>query len=193
MKSMRIILFLVVLGSLCTMLLAGAQLGYERASAIFNVRLYATILDLFGIEAAEEEIEQVFSDNFETRTVGATTYYISTRIEKGTVVYKTMGAGLWSQIELLLAVSPGFEKLYGLRVISQAETPGLGGRITEIEFQERFRGVDIRPELRVVKFAAGPNEVDAITGASITSRSIEKIINRSIVEFDQAFPGKGED
>jgi RnfABCDGE-type electron transport complex G subunit len=192
MKSARIIIFLVITSTLCTLLLAGAQLGYEKASAIFNVRLYGTILELFGIEAAEEEIEQIFLENFEIRTVGSTVYYISMNVEKGSVVFKAVGAGLWSQIELLLAFSPGFEKMYGLRVISQAETPGLGARITETEFLERFRGVEIRPELKVVKFASRPNEVDAITGASVTSRSVEKIINRGVVDMDQAF-GRSEE
>ncbi|MBU8920522.1 MAG: FMN-binding protein [Bacteroidales bacterium] len=191
MKNVKIILFLVITSTLCTLLLAGAQLGYEKASTVFNVRLYGTILELFGIEAAEDDIEKVFLENFEIRTVGSTVYYISRTVEKGAVVFKTIGAGLWSQIELLLAFSPGFEKMYGLRVISQAETPGLGGRITEIEFLERFRGVEVRPELKVVKFASRPNEVDAITGASVTSRSVEKIINRGVIEMDKAF-GKGE-
>lgn len=192
MKSFKIIIFLVITSTLCTLLLAGAQFGYEKASAIFNVRLYGTILELFGIEAAEEETEKVFLENFEIRTIGSTVYYISTNVEKGAVVFKAIGAGLWSQVELLLAFSPDFEKMYGLRVISQAETPGLGARITEIEFLERFRGVEIRPELKVVKFASRPNEVDAITGASVTSRSVEKIINRGVVEMDQAF-GRSEE
>ncbi|HSG27652.1 MAG TPA: FMN-binding protein [Candidatus Krumholzibacterium sp.] len=184
---MRIILFLVVTSTICTLLLAGARMGYDKASAVFSVRLYGTILELFGIEAAENEIESVFLDNFETETVGSNVYYISRQKEKGTIVFKTSGAGLWSTIELLLAVSPDLEQLYGLRVISQAETPGLGGRIVELEFQERFRGALVRPGLKVVKFASQPNEVDAITGASITSRSIEKIINSGVADLDRAF------
>ena len=186
-KSLKIILFLVVTSSICTLLLAGAQMGYEKASSVFNVRLYATILDLFGIEASQGEVERVFLENFEIRTVGSDIYYVSKVEEKGAVVFKTSGAGLWSTIELLLAVSPGLDSLYGLRVISQAETPGLGGRIMETGFQENFRGVEIRPGISVVKFASRPNEVDAITGASVTSRSVEKIINRGVAKMDRAF------
>lgn len=190
MKNARMIVFLVVLSSLCTLILTGAQIGYEKASSVFSVRLYRTILDLFDIPAAEGGVEEVFHENFDTAVIGDRTYYISKEKEKGSIVFRTVGAGLWSQIEVLLAVAPGRDSLYGFRVISQAETPGLGGRITEIEFQERFRGVRIRPALRVVKFAAQPNEVDAITGASVTSRSIEKIINSGIAEMDKAFEGR---
>ena len=189
MKHLRIILFLTVTATLCTLLLGGAQIGYERAAVIFNIRLYATILDLFGIGAEPDEVEAVFMENFETRTVGSTTYYVSKRTDPGAVVFKTEGAGLWSRIEVLLAVAPGLEKLVGMRVIAQAETPGLGGRIAELEFQERFRGVEIRPRLRVVRVAAQPNEVDAITGATATVRALEKIINRGLEEMDRAVGG----
>lgn len=82
-----------------------------------------------------------------------------------------------------------FEKLYGLRVISQAETPGLGGRIAEKQFQERFKDVEVQPSLRIVKFASAPNEVDAVTGASKTSEALEEIINKALEEAAQALKG----
>ena len=187
MKPVRMILFLLILSTICTLMLSGAQLAYNKAAAVFNVRLYGTILELFGIPAGENEIEEVFAENFETREIGGTVYYISKAKEKGTVVFKTGGAGLWSRIDLLLAVHPDGERLYGLRVIAQAETPGLGGRIAELEFQERFRDAGIRPELRIVKFASAQNEVDAVTGASLTSKSLERIINKAVVEMDKVF------
>jgi Na+-transporting NADH:ubiquinone oxidoreductase subunit NqrC len=181
------ILFLVILSTVCTVMLSGAQLAYDRAAAMFNVRLYGVILDLFEIEAPEDMIEQVFMENFDVTTVGNTIYYTSKSKEPGTVVFKAEGPGLWSRIEVLLAVTADGEKLYGMRVLSQAETPGLGGRISEIEFQESFRGVEIRPQLEIVKFASQPNEVDAITGASRTAQSLEKIINNGVAGMDKAF------
>ncbi len=181
------ILFLIVLSTVCTLLLSSAQLAYNSASAMFNVRFYRVILDLFEIEAPEEMTEQVFMENFDIMTVGGTVYYISKIKEPGTVAFKSEGSGLWSRIEVLLAVTADHEKLYGMRVLSQAETPGLGGRISEIEFQESFRGVEIRPQLEIVKFASQPNEVDAITGASRTAQSLEKIINKGVAGMDKAF------
>lgn len=187
MKHWKMILFLVILSTVCTLLLSGGQLAYDKAAAMFNVRLHRVILDMLEIEAAEEMTEQVFMENFDIRTVGNTIYYISKIEEPGTVIFKSEGPGLWSRIEVLLAVTDDHEKLYGLRVLSQAETPGLGGRISEIEFQESFKGVEIRPQLEIVKFASQPNEVDAITGASRTSRSLQKIINKGVAEMDKAF------
>ena len=191
MKQYKIIIFLMIVASICTLLLSTANYAYEKASDIFSVRLYKTILDLFEIPAQEEQIRSVFNENFEIEKIGNTLYYISKRVNSGTIVYKTEGPGLWSVIEILLAVDPSFDTLYGLRILAQAETPGLGGRIAEVEFQERFRGVEIRPELRIVKFASAVNEVDAVSGASKTSEALEKIINSSIKDLDRVFGKEG--
>ena len=187
MKHWKMILFLIILSTTCTMMLSGAQMAYDRAAAMFNVRLYGVILDMFEIEVPEGMTEQVFMENFEITTVGNTVYYTSRIKEPGTVVFKSEGAGLWSRIEVLLAVTADREKLFGMRVLSQAETPGLGGRISEMEFQKSFSGVEIRPQLEIVKFASQPNEVDAITGASRTASSLEKIINKGVAGMDKAF------
>ncbi len=187
MKSIKMIIFLMATFTICTLLLAGANLAYQKAANIFNIHLYKTILELFQISATQEEAENLFMENFEIKQKGKTVYYVAKGVEPGSVVFKTQGPGLWSRIEILLALYPDFEHLFGLRVLAQAETPGLGGRITEQEFQEQFKGVEIRPELKIVKFASAANEVNAITGASKTGQALEVIINRGIDEFDQAF------
>lgn len=186
-KEGQMLLFLMIVATLCTLLLGSANLAFQKASEIFNRRLYKVILEKYEISFTENEIEAVFSANFETKKFGNTIYYIAKDPQHKSMVFKAQGAGLWSVIELLIAVSPDFERMEWLRVLAQAETPGLGGRIAEEEFQARFHGVEIRPELRIVKFASGSNEVDAVTGASMTSTAVERIINQAIKELDQAF------
>ncbi len=189
MKNLKMLIFLMALSTICVLLLGGATLLYRQASSIFNVRLYAVILDLFNIEATEDNVREVFLDNFEIQTIGDRTYYTAKKTDRGIRVFTASGPGLWSTIEVLLAVDSNFEKLYGLRVISQAETPGLGGRIAEQQFQERFKDVEVQPSLRIVKFASAPNEVDAVTGASKTSEALEEIINKALEEAAQALKG----
>lgn len=187
MKNVRMLLFLMTLASICTILLGSANFAFEKASDVFSRRLYKVILEKFEIPAKESEIEEKFAKNFDLKKVGHTTYYISKNKDKGSVVFTAEGPGLWSTIEVLIGVYPDLEQMLWLKVLAQAETPGLGGRIAEEEFQARFNDVDIRPELRIVKFASGSNEVDAVTGASMTSVALEKIINKAIKELDQAF------
>lgn len=186
-KEARMLLFLMALATLCTLLLGSANLAFQKASAIFDRRLYRVILEQSEIPFEETEVEAAFATHFETRKIGNTTYYVAADPEERIIVFKTHGPGLWSTIELLLAVSPDLERIEWLTVLAQAETPGLGGRIAEGEFQQRFRGVELRPQVKVVKFASGPNEIDAITGASMTSTAVEKIINHAVRELDLAF------
>lgn len=181
------LLFLMIMATICTLLLGSANIAFQKASAIFDRRLYKIILEKFEIPFSEDEIEENFSANFDTQKIGNTVYYIAKDQNQQFVIFKAQGPGLWSIIEVLIAVSPDFERMEWLSVLAQAETPGLGGRIAEEAFQERFNGVEIRPELRIVKFASGSNEVDAVTGASMTSAALEKIINNAVNELDQAF------
>lgn len=185
MKSLKTIAFLLVISSVCALILGGTELMFQRASHLFDVRLYVSILDLFGIDAEEENAETLFSSSFETRLMSGNTYYIHK--DSGAVAFSAAGSGLWSRIELLLAFYPGFERMYGLKVLSQAETPGLGGRIAEPAFQERFRDVDAVPDIRIVKFASASNQVDAVTGASKTSDAVAVIINQGLTQARKAF------
>ena len=47
--------------------------------------------------------------------------------------------------------------------------------------------MEIRPALRVVKFAMTGNQVDAISGATRTSTAVEQIINQGIVNIIVGF------
>jgi Na+-translocating ferredoxin:NAD+ oxidoreductase RnfG subunit len=186
MKDLKMVIFLLLTTTLCTLMLGGVNLAYQRAASIFNVRLYGEILDLFEIEVEEDEVESLFAQHFDVRQVGDTTYYLATQKNPGTVVFKAEGPGLWSRIEALVAVNPDRETLLGIRILAQAETPGLGGRIGESGFQQSFAGVYIQPALQLVKFAMAENEVDAISGATRTSVALQDIINKGVARMTHA-------
>lgn len=95
------------------------------------------------------------------------------------------GNGLWGTITGIVAVNADASRIAGIDFIDQNETPGLGGRIEEPWFKEQFRGEAI-PEGRIRMLRSGgrtgdpdPDNaaVDAVTGATQTSDSVERIIN----------------
>ncbi|MFN3532061.1 MAG: FMN-binding protein [Candidatus Brocadia sp.] len=96
-----------------------------------------------------------------------------------------------SIMSLFICVEPDLETLKGIEVLDHSETPGLGGRITEDQFKKQFVGKKLRPKILVVKGrkAEGANEVDAITGATNTSRGIEAFLNDAMKEF---WEGQGD-
>ncbi len=92
-----------------------------------------------------------------------------------------------ADISLFICVGPDLETVKGIEVLDHAETPGLGGRMTEEKFKKQFVGKKLKPKLSIVRGreAIGPNEVHAITGASYTSKGIEDIINEAMETFWQ--------
>lgn len=55
------------------------------------------------------------------------------------------------------------------------ETPGLGQNAGRVSFTDQFKGK--ASELSVVKSGAKENEVQAVTGATITSKAVTKSVN----------------
>jgi RnfABCDGE-type electron transport complex G subunit len=96
-----------------------------------------------------------------------------------------------SIMSLFICVEPDMETLKGIEVLDHSETPGLGGRITEDQFKKQFVGKKLRPKIVVVKGrkSEGANEVDAITGATNTSRGVEAFLNDAMKEF---WEGQGD-
>jgi len=95
-------------------------------------------------------------------------------------VTKASGQGYADKIELLLGFSPDAAHITGIYVLEQKETPGLGNKIVEEKWRAQFVKKSTDKRLDVVKGgAASPNDIDAITGATISSKSVTDIINRT--------------
>jgi H+/Na+-translocating ferredoxin:NAD+ oxidoreductase subunit G len=102
--------------------------------------------------------------------------------------------GFQEELSLMIGFDPGSGTLTGIEVLEQKETPGLGDKIeTDTAFRSQFPG-RIAP-LRRVKTRSGADrsEVQTITGATISSRAVIRIVNNAVARwrpllaaFDQA-------
>lgn len=68
--------------------------------------------------------------------------------------------------------------LKGISIVSQLETPGLGSRIKEHSFTDQFAGIDVAD----VALRQDGGEIDAITGATMSSRAVVKIVSTTAIE-----------
>jgi electron transport complex protein RnfG len=99
---------------------------------------------------------------------------------KGWVV-KTRGQGYADTIELLLGLSPDLRSITGLFVLDQKETPGLGNKIITDAWRSQFVDAPADRHLVVIKTGASrPGEIDAVTGATISSKSVAAMVNTAI-------------
>ncbi|MFW6205598.1 MAG: FMN-binding protein [Gemmatimonadota bacterium] len=89
--------------------------------------------------------------------------------------------GFQDVIEIIFGYDPRAEEVLGMRVLESKETPGLGDKIyKDSSFVAEFDGV--AAPLRGVKDGegSGPNDVDMITGATISSETIISTINARV-------------
>jgi len=88
------------------------------------------------------------------------------------------GAGFQDTIRLLYGYDPAGDRIVGMQILESRETPGLGDRIYKDEaFVAQFRDLAVAPRLELVKEApTAPNQVDAITGATISSAAVVAIL-----------------
>lgn len=72
-----------------------------------------------------------------------------------------------------------------LDIVEENETSNYGGHITEDWFEKRFIGKDTDLKLKLVKMAAKkPEDVVAVTGATISSQAVLKGVNQALKNYE---------
>lgn len=106
------------------------------------------------------------------------------------VVIESSARGYADLIQAMYAYSPEKQAITGFKVVDMRETPGLGDRVrSDPDFLGNFRDLDAtivdgKPAhaVKVVKHGSKKNpwEIDAISGATISSRAVGKLIGTSV-------------
>jgi electron transport complex protein RnfG len=92
------------------------------------------------------------------------------------------GPGFQDTISLLYGYRPDQQQIVGMEILESRETPGLGDKIyKDAEFVANFKKLAIEPAVILVKKGTktAQNEVDAISGATISSKAVVRIINQT--------------
>jgi electron transport complex protein RnfG len=97
--------------------------------------------------------------------------------------------GYADTVRIMFGYSPDCQCVVGIGVVNMRETPGIGDKIiTDKEFLANFNALDVKlkgdlsvlaNEVKAVKHGTktSPWQIDAIAGATITSRAVGKAIN----------------
>lgn len=96
------------------------------------------------------------------------------------------GAGFQDTIKLIYGYDPARKAVVGMEVLESRETPGLGDKIIFDEhFRKNFVELEVEPKIELVKKGekTAPNQVDAITGATISSKAVVTIISKSNAQW----------
>ena len=191
-----------LVSAICGLIIVGAyQSTYDAVAA--NKRI-ATERAVFKVIPAAKSIAEYVAlpaGGIEPR-VGAGDTAITPGAVKFFAAYDADGrlAGIAAEgaakgyadtVRIMFGYSPDCQCVVGIGVVNMRETPGIGDKIiTDKEFLANFKALDAKlnkelsalvNEVKTVKHGTKTNtwQIDAIAGATITSRAVGKAINDS--------------
>lgn len=147
----------------------------ETAKAIYLVQPSAKSYEV--VTKVDFEVYKVFDEN--KNSIGFALPY--------------EGNGFQGKVRLMVGLNNELDEVIGLQVLEQLETPGLGTKITEEPFLKQFLNLSTLPQVNWVKGAppTKPNEIQTITGATISSKAVVAILNDGINKLRAANNNRG--
>ncbi|RBA29545.1 NADH:ubiquinone reductase (Na(+)-transporting) subunit C [Flavobacterium tibetense] len=119
--------------------------------------------------------------------------FVAEKDGKTLYILPVRGNGLWDAIWGYIAINDDLKTINGVYFDHKAETPGLGANITESFFTDDFKGEYLYDAsgnfkgIEISKSNGDPNnedktdnQVDAISGATITGNGVGAMINSGI-------------
>jgi Na+-transporting NADH:ubiquinone oxidoreductase subunit C len=191
----KMIAFVLVLGAVLTTALVSVNaftLPYIMANQ--KKKLQESVLKAAEIEFTKADMEQAFSEQIKPvaypdalQPAGVTEetrrhFYLT---HAGEIIFEYRGSGLQDEIYGVIAFEPDLETIKGITIVRQRETPGLGGRIKEKQFLDRFKNKKVVPVFRIKPpgKASGDSEIDGMTGATLTCNALETLLNKEVKKY----------
>jgi len=181
----------------------GNKLNYEQIEKYFN--LYCKEQLTLKYDGSIDKNVKAFDVNLKPelkKDLKEQIYpvYVAEVEGKKYYVIPLRGKGLWDAIWGYIALGQDFNTVKGIKFGHKGETPGLGAEITKKWFEEEFIGEKIQDEngvfkgISVFKGNKDPknldkqdNEVDAISGATLTGDGITDMIKERIEHYTPFF------
>ncbi|MFC1510891.1 RnfABCDGE type electron transport complex subunit G [Candidatus Margulisiibacteriota bacterium] len=176
-KIIRMIVVLTVIG-----LVSGGVLAYVYQWAepkIIANQIRETDAAVFKVLPGTKRYDKKAKDDL--------TYFECFDGTGGKIGYAILckGNGYQGEIKLMVGVNADFSRFTGMTILEQVETPGLGAKIAELKFINQFKGLTAKDPIEYVKnkMPEKENEIQAITGATISSKAVVNIINKTVEQW----------
>lgn len=188
-STFRLVFTLAFFGSL-----AGGILAYTYAKTLPPIRKFAgekvevAVKEVLGGPARLDTLFLVGDKLSKTPPQGvdlleATKVFIGLN-DNGSeigVAVEEAAPGFSSDVRLMVGFNAQTTALVGFKVLAQTETPGLGDKIEKDPgFMKRFVGKLVNPLKGVKSETTDPSTVQTITGATISSKAVIKVINKAV-------------
>lgn len=186
----KVLIFVIIMGTVAGAMLVGVNAFTAPLISINEeIKLKSSVLDVLEIGHDKFDIINIFDAKVNISKKDKYTFYNG---PDGSVAFEFYGPGLWGPISGMISLEKDLKTIRKIKITHQEETPGLGGRIAEHDYLKQFKNKEVLPMLKFMPEgkASKTNEVDAITGATGSSRALEKLINENIKIYLKAIQAR---
>ena len=186
-KVFRLTLFLLLVTGIC-----GAAIGYVNS-------ITAPVIAMQDEEKLIQGYKEVFpgADDYKLQrytgqddTITGVVIAVKDGHRAG-ALYMVSPKGYGGEVKMLVGFDAKKGTVTGIKILSQEETPGLGGNCVQPWFAERFAGKTAARELTLVKSETSEeDEVQAITASTITSTAVVAGVNAARADFMSNYNGR---
>ncbi len=168
---------------------ANQQAAIERA--ILNVIPNCDSFSTLVLTKSGLEIKNTDNNEKEEADKEELLIYAGFNLQGGLIGFAIPGSepGFQDVISSIYGYNNVNKTIIGFEVLESKETPGLGDKIIkDQDFQVNFKSLSVEPEIITVKKGEkeNKNEVEAISGATISSKAIVRLLNKSIALWQPA-------
>lgn len=168
-----------------------AQAEVNAKAQAYKV-VYADANEFAEIEGSDKMIEdsaQLLADNgFDGCTITDTLAVKGASGDvEGYIIVSTSPNGYGGEIQVAIGIKD--DKLTGFAPIKNSETPGFGANCTNPEFTEQFAGKAASVLTYSKTGASSDTEIDALSGATITTKAVTEAVNSAIIFYQANFGG----
>lgn len=176
MNDRYIFRYIIILVAIVSVLLSAAAMWlqpYQKRNELNEQRI--NILKAAGITAVDNKnAEQLFKQHCTDQRDGDMPLYV---IDNQITVIPMRGNGLWGPIWGYIGIAADGKTVVGAVFDHKSETPGLGAEITTEKYQSQYKGKPLG------------EKVDAIAGATRTSKGVEDMIEQTMKLYLPYFEG----
>ena len=110
------------------------------------------------------------------------------------LIFITSANGYGGEVKVMTAILPD-KSIKAIEILDvSSETPGLGQNAAKESFYGQFSGISGGSDITVVKSGGGDMlQINAITGATITSRAVTKAVNEARKYSEKILPEEADD
>ncbi len=168
----------------------------KKMAANKEAKLRKVILQVLNIPLAPDvdnaELARLFATNIKTSRLSNRNLYTAFDQDDDiprAYAFRVSGPGFWGPISAMVAVDAAASVILDIDFYQHQETPGLGARITDPWFRKQFADLtlDSGTSRYFILTPAAPRksqgELDAITGATQTSRAVDAFLNRQLFDI----------